>query len=269
MGLFDKIKNLFTEEVEEEIPVKKEMIKVEIAPPKIEENLVKRDIPESKPEPVEEKPSFPVFDDSDFDDLLSPKEEKPNIIYGAKKEAKKEEKKPFKPSPIISPVYGILDKNYTKEDITTKTPVIAQESRSIEKLSIDDIRKKAYGTLEEELETELFSKNSILFKEYAEDEERLDDLFLELEENNLENNDNTNDAEAISEEENTLTLEEEIIKINYYDGLMEDRVMETRSERNKHNTELEEIFEEDEPLNEGDLFNLIDSMYEKGEEEEK
>lgn len=31
-----------------------------------------------------------------------------------------EPKKVFKPSPIISPVYGVLDKNYHKEDIVTK-----------------------------------------------------------------------------------------------------------------------------------------------------
>ena len=35
MGLFDKVKNLFTEEIEEEIeePIKKEVIKVEIPSP--------------------------------------------------------------------------------------------------------------------------------------------------------------------------------------------------------------------------------------------
>ena len=33
---------------------------------------------------------------------------------------KKEEKKPFTPSPVISPVYGILDKNYTKDSIVDK-----------------------------------------------------------------------------------------------------------------------------------------------------
>ena len=34
-----------------------------------------------------------------------------------------EEKKSFKPSLIISPVYGVLDKNYHKEDITSKKVV--------------------------------------------------------------------------------------------------------------------------------------------------
>ena len=38
MGFFDKVKELFTDEVEEEVePIKKEMIKVEIASPSKEE----------------------------------------------------------------------------------------------------------------------------------------------------------------------------------------------------------------------------------------
>ena len=32
----------------------------------------------------------------------------------------KEEKKQFKPTPIISPVYGVLDQNYKKEDLIVK-----------------------------------------------------------------------------------------------------------------------------------------------------
>mgnify|MGYP003291551402 CR=1 FL=1 len=33
---------------------------------------------------------------------------------------KKEDRTYFKPSPIISPIYGILDKNYKKEDVVAK-----------------------------------------------------------------------------------------------------------------------------------------------------
>ena len=35
----------------------------------------------------------------------------------SREEPRKEEKKRFKPSPVISPVYGILDKNYTVDDV--------------------------------------------------------------------------------------------------------------------------------------------------------
>ncbi|MBQ4031791.1 MAG: hypothetical protein II625_08565 [Bacilli bacterium] len=36
-------------------------------------------------------------------------------------------KKPFTPSPVISPVYGILDKNYTKEDIVDRKGGLKRE----------------------------------------------------------------------------------------------------------------------------------------------
>ena len=57
-----------------------------------------------------------------------------------KKEVKKE-KKGFKPSPVISPVYGVLDKNYSKDDITTKDGLL----NDADKVDIDYVIKKASG----------------------------------------------------------------------------------------------------------------------------
>ena len=54
----------------------------------------------------------------------------------------------FKPSPVISPVYGVLDKNYKKEDI-----VIRNEEKKI--IDVDSVRKKAFGTLEDDIEKTL------------------------------------------------------------------------------------------------------------------
>ena len=53
---------------------------------------------------------------------------------------KKEEKSYFKPSPIISPIYGILDKNYSKEDIVPKREIRLTSSLAREKVSVDDVR---------------------------------------------------------------------------------------------------------------------------------
>jgi len=171
MGFFDKVKNMFTEEVEEDVKVeqvKKEVTKVSIESPKVNEIDVDNSFEE------EETISRTVFfDDNDFKDLnLTTKEEKTKYvepeIYGSKLEEKKEEKKVFKPTPIISPVYGVLDKNYHKEDIVSRT-----EFKKVEKNvepSIDSIRNKAYGTLEDELENTLFGNNSILFKKIKEEE---------------------------------------------------------------------------------------------------
>lgn len=80
-------------------------------------------------------------------------------------------RKPFKPSPVISPVYGILDKNYKKDEIVDKKdgmkrekivkPIVHKvedneenvevdvyEEKNTVTVDIDSVRKKAYGGLE-------------------------------------------------------------------------------------------------------------------------
>ena len=63
---------------------------------------------------------------------------------------KKEEKSYFRPSPIISPIYGILDKNYKKEDVREKREVHLTSSYSRNSINVDDIRNKAYGEKKKE-----------------------------------------------------------------------------------------------------------------------
>ena len=67
-----------------------------------------------------------------------------------------EKPKMFKPSPIISPVYGILDKDYKKEEVKSKTTVNPEPVKP--KVTVyDTVRRKAYGTLEDDLEDTLNS----------------------------------------------------------------------------------------------------------------
>ena len=175
MGFFEKVKNMFTEEVEEDDvkveQIKKEVTHVSIESPKTEET---EDTESSNDTVVveSEKESKPIFfDDNDFRDLnLAPKHEERNTdykekdIYGSKLQSEKivEEKKVFKPTPIISPVYGVLDKNYHKEDIVSRSE--SSQENVVQESPIDMVRNKAYGTLEDELENTLFGSNSILFK---------------------------------------------------------------------------------------------------------
>ena len=71
MGLMDKVKNLFTEEVEveeevKEQPIKKETLHVEIpSPVKPEKEEVKEEVKEDKVEF-----NFPFFDDDDFNETI-------------------------------------------------------------------------------------------------------------------------------------------------------------------------------------------------------
>ena len=86
---------------------------------------------------------------------------------------RKEDKTYFKPSPIISPIYGVLDKNYTKDDVKEKKEIrLTTYSRS--NVSVDDIRNKAYGSSKEKSEKE--EKEDVKFE--VEDEE--DNLLVDL-----------------------------------------------------------------------------------------
>ena len=58
---------------------------------------------------------------------------------------RKDKKVGFSPSPIISPIYGILDKNYKKEQIVTKKEI--RLSVTSKKVDLDYVREKAYGDL--------------------------------------------------------------------------------------------------------------------------
>ena len=241
MGFLDKVKNLFTEEVEE-TPIKKDVIQVEIPAPV---SATKKEEPISESEVLvkEEKPQVPIFfDDNDFANLERREERKAPKLE-EKYKVKDEEKKIFRPTPIISPVYGVLDKNYHKEDITSKkktTPTTYYDKSSV---SIDDVRKKAFGTLEDELETVIPSEDYEVFEE-----------------------------------------KNEVLEVVSHDGMLEDLMdmdyeprfaskesdsleVETEEESDMFEQIHQELEENESNLTESDLFNLIDSMYDKKEDE--
>ena len=220
MGLLDKMKSLFTDEVEE--PIKSEVIQVEIPAPTKEE-VKPEEPPKTEPKEVkQEKNTQPIFFDDDyFKELEQPKKEVKSS-YLKEQTKVKEEKKHFKPTPIISPVYGVLDKNYNKEDIAQKkeTPITYTSTR----ISIDEVRKKAYGTLEDDLESTLVG-NSL--KEPIKEEDLFDELIEEA---------------KPSKEEPINIIDDDI------------NMLEEEMDNKK-----------DSPISESELFDLIDSMYEKGD----
>ena len=197
MKLFEKVKNMFTEEIEEEKPViKKEVRHVEIPTPRVEEPVVE--------EKKEEKLLF--FDDKDFEDLEreeekiikpAPKKEEPLPYKGVKPVINDEPKKVFKPSPIISPVYGVLDKNYKKDDIVTKKS--PRSSYHSENITIDDVRKRAFSTLEDDLKNEILEDDYIVSKrEEVEDDL---DIFKDIEENPEEEVINTKKVDIVDNDD--------------------------------------------------------------------
>ena len=214
VALFEKLKNVFTEE--EDIPIKKEVTHVEI--PGTED--LKKEEPNKEEIPFEkkeEKFTFPVyFDDDDFSELEPPKKKPEREMYNFKT---KEEIKTFRLSPVISPVYGVLEKNYNKEDVKVNRSDI--RSAKTRETTLEMVRRKAYGSLEDEIETSIIEV------------EEIDPIDI---------------------------VEEKIVK-DYKPEILEDNI--TLAELNKNESEtLEDL-----KIEEEDLFNLIDSMYDKEEED--
>ena len=189
---------------------------------------------------------------------------------------KKEEKPYFKPSPIISPIYGIIDENYKKEEIVPRREVRISSSYSRENLDLDKIRNKAYGTLSNDIE------NVINDSEEVEEESNfMDQDLLDL----------TNEHAMPEIKKVTISDAEEYFtdlgleyNIDYKDSAKEKasgrRCQETNDDDCTTDVEKEEEFapvidvkeyEEktarkdtnSDDLDDDNLFDLIDSMYEK------
>ncbi len=210
MGLFDKLKNIFIEEelvddtgAEKEvaIPPKKEEIEIKEIKndaPVVKE--VKEEVNEASDRSLvdtKENFKFPIiFEEDDFKEEKRRTKsinvlERENTKYEPEiRREVKPQKKVFKPSPVISPVYGVLDKNYSKEDITSKDGLL---NDSEDKIDIDYVIKKAYGS------------DTTLKEENKEEEDTKIDLFKE--------------EEIKSEDVNVTELDE---KIKSIDDLLKD-----------------------------------------------
>lgn len=362
MGLIDKFKNMFTEEVDEDdVVVEKkqplsrtniqsnkiqsvkinethedsyksaesvQVVKPSTTPTRVtpkfddeinfqkvsEPKIISKSVETNYFTKVEEKPVmkreekfvFPVyFDDKDFEKIeekkpkVEPKKqpEKKENLYGTKIE-KKEPAKVFKPTPIISPIYGVLDKNYNKDDISSKKVVHTEYRNPNKPLTIDEVRQKAYGSLESDIENSLIAKSSIFMEpdnNVIEKEESKNNLLTDLVDENeyssvddflnspieeykakhttdtkldddFDLDDTLNNLEKSVSEMNDNNLKKTTDKSNSLDDVLnsDDNVLEDYIMNNNANNE--ETKDDEEDLTQSDLFNLIDSMYEKGDE---
>lgn len=288
MGIIGKLKGIFYDEVEvdeEEVkkvekitstPVKKEEPIIE-EKPKIEEIKYKPKEKEEQQIKTEEKKvnnfnerdlfrSERTFNFTEFDDEEEFIPQRRNVLVKENKSVKVENPpipetpRVFKPSPIISPIYGILDKDYKKEEIKSKEQAMTPKITA-NLTTYDTVRRKAYGTLEEELEDTLNSINKITPDNIHKEE------IKEKRESRLIKND------IVETEKKKPRLEELLTKIEDATeeldktlpiGVLEDRVKlenfdldddEVVSDKTITDTSLEH-----------DLFNLIDSMYDDKED---
>jgi len=159
----------------------------------------------------------------------------------------KKNQKVFRPTPIISPIYGILDKNYKKDEIVQKKEV-RLTSASSKKVDLDTVREKAYGDLASDITASLMDEVDEVKEKPTNIEEDLYDL-TDVDQP-IVTNVTVGDAEEYF---NDLGLE---YNVDYKDNKKE-KATGRRSDKIKDTEESEDS-----------LFDLIDSMYKEDEEEE-
>lgn len=300
MGFLNKLKELFTdvEEIEEvdseeeleeeknELPkVMREAVLEEEKKIEREEIEIKQIPPVKKEEPVLNQTREQRFDFSrTIEKELNMGANKPvlNVVKEIEKpkkvadlyqdDAKEKKKNHFKASPVISPVYGVLDKNYTKEEVMEKDELSSNLKRPSKKVDFETVRKKAFGNLTDEIKDNLLCENCELFKEARRNAAlKEDDLLYEI-------------SSAAEEADNKKITMERAIE-NYEDfgvayEIPREEIIENENNDIKivnHNDEdvsAEQIEVKELPKKEigisgaskDDLFDLIDSMYEDKED---
>ena len=315
MKLLDKIKDLFMDEVSEDdeieleeenkedykepprdvLPkvmrdtIKKEEEKIEL---KVKpEEFVKK---EEKKEIIEENVvpqrrfNFPL----DFEDELprernvrqnsninvlkveKEKERKVSELYPKKEEVK--EKPKFKATPVISPVYGILDKNYHKDEVKEKTEEVVMK-RPSKKVDFETVRKKAFGNLADDIKDNLMCENCELYKEVKKISSlKEDDLLYDM---------TVDDTEDVTIEKAYDNYEEFGVAYEPKEKVEEVHEVNTVINNNSNNdivkeeekVQFEDIPEEvpsrsnknshTEDKVDADFFELIDSMYKERSDE--
>ena len=169
---------------DDKIPIKKDENPIkEIKIPRDDLDVAETSYEPIKPtSKVENKFSFPLdFEEEDelpirnkketrdyFDDeIVSPRvntrESRSKVLYeepAKKKDSyeydysrldikdsnKKSTSKPFKISPIISPVYGILDQNYTKDDV-----IVRSSDNNAKNMTIDEVKERILELAKEKM----------------------------------------------------------------------------------------------------------------------
>ena len=233
---------------------------------------VKRERVESERELFRKENSFefPSFDEEEFQSSVQ-KPKSTNVLEYERKrtiEAKSErpryerapqevgEKKKFKPSPIISPVYGILNQDYKAEDIIDKN--------TKNKISFEEVRKKAFEPVspkKEEKETELPKISDIISEPVVTFFEEKDNIKIEDNKKDAKEYKTINDLLESASEEIPLEDTLEIPKTNNLDVIEEE--LEKIEEEKVSDKSLEDTMD---ATKDNELFELIDSMYDEREE---
>lgn len=237
--------------------------------------------------------NLPYFEDDDFVDVedvyVPPKKEETKKLYGGDPSriyqnvefdtvgntkpysTSKEGKAKFQPTPIISPIYGILDKNYKKEEVVDKKDRPSSYV-SRKNVDLDFVRNKAFGNVEEEIEKEEEPVEETVPNFIPDNEEYENSLLYDMTDTGTPSVDKVTlaDAEEYFED---LGLE---YNVDYKDvryekatgrrsRITKEEVSDTEEPVKKR--KASKTTEEEEVKLEDNLFDLVDSMYEGKEED--
>lgn len=311
MKLLEKLKNAIFEDDEfEELEKSDEELREQKKEVKVEEVVKKIDIEKTIPKKIElpkdeEKVQKPlrreqyrktpvIFNEEDFvmeEKKLPPKkemikkEEPKKPLYGGYKDEKPKEK--FKPSPVISPVYGfvgvspVLEKP-RNDEVSSFNEIFAKEKKP--EVTLDTVRQKAFGieSVQEDDDLGLLydMKNddtpAISKITLGDAEEYFDDLGLEY---NVDYKDSAKEKEMAVNKSTRSTKNKELSKqveeeIKTQKELESTKELEITKEQLKPKTakeikKVKKIADSDlgmkndgEEPEEKNLYDLIDMMYE-------
>ena len=232
---------------------------------------------------------------------LPPKKEpKVSELYKDKREENKKESKKFRATPIISPIYGVLVKNYNPEEVEHNKGRNLEDTRPSKNIDFDSVRKKAYGNISEEIKENLLCENCEYLKEVKDCKKKHQHEIEEVEYNNEYNNitldeatenyydygveyekkktsryqdDDLDDYKVDKEEPYYLDDDEDTVEIINHEDVTEptrkNEIPPVKSSINLLSALKKSMGDEPEPKKEknleltDDLFNLIDSMYDE------
>ena len=203
-------------------------------------------------EPVHEEVYEPVYKEE-----IRERETNHKLYEGREEKPVEEEKTGFTPSPIISPIYGILNKNYKKEEIVTKSEKKKVEVAQV-KDELDLVREKAYGDLAGEISASIEDEVIDIEENKPVVEKEKEDLLYDL---NEEDSPTVKTVTVGDAEEyfNDLGLE---YNVDY--KVEKDEEKEEPKTRTRR---VEKVDNQNKDEDDKNLFELIDAMYEDEDKE--
>ncbi len=272
---------------------KEEKVELKVKP----EEFVKKEETISKPTSPEptKKFNFPI----DVEDELPKRNNKnystQNVIQLEKQKEREKEtikkvaelypkkdeirvKPKFKATPVISPVYGILDKNYKKEEVKEKPEEKFEMKRPSKKVDFETVRKKAFGNLVDDIKDNMICENCELYKEVKKitslkEDDLLYDMTVESTENvtlekaydDYEEFGVTYEPQPPKKEEESPVDLDKIINDNTETTENEIKSQDENNPETKNEEQLPSRTKKQEEKKEtkvdDDFFELIDSMY--------